>query len=180
MARLLLTNSLGILALLAAVPGVFAQDAKHAALKSEFGTYGDNGLPFFGQTLDARKLGGDWPKDNLTPRGIILRLSPTHYACFDPDLLRIALVWEAKGLKDYLSMNGMAPGSYRQPHRKASAGQNKLPTPIGSPWLPTASIPVCKLGRTRYSKTPGSVRSIKRNSASGRCHLISAVGSDSD
>ena len=112
---------------------ISAQDRPHAELLSSYGTYGDNGLPFFGQTLDARHLGEDWPADNLTPRGLILHLGDGIHGCFDLDLLRIALVWRERGPGDYLSMNGMAPGSYRQPHRKAPAGQNKLPRPIGTP-----------------------------------------------
>jgi hypothetical protein len=88
-----------------------AQDRQHAALNSEYGSYDDNGLPYFCQTLDARKLGPDWPVDNLTPRGIVLHLGYGYHACFDPDLLRIALVWRRDSRQGYLAMNGMAPGS---------------------------------------------------------------------
>ncbi|NIP98220.1 MAG: hypothetical protein GWO24_34330, partial [Akkermansiaceae bacterium] len=108
-----------------------AQDLQHAALDSPYGTYGDNGLPFFCQTLDARKLGPDWPGNNLTPRGLILQLDHGAHVCFDPDLLRVAVIWEEKEPGNYLTMNGMAPGSYRQPHRKAPGGQRNLPTPLG-------------------------------------------------
>ncbi len=123
-----------------------AQDQTHAALDSSYGTYGDNGLPFFCQTLDARKLGKGWPADNLTPRGIILHLEHGFHACFDPDLLRLALVWKGRTFSDYLAMNGMAPGSYREPHRKAQSGQDHLPNPIGTPYLANGIYPGWQAG----------------------------------
>ena len=123
-----------------------AQDRAHAKLPSSYGNYGDNGLPFFGQTLDARHLGEGWPADNLTPRGLILHLGDGIHGCFDLDLLRISLIWRERGPGDYLSMNGMAPGSYRQPHRKAPAGQQKLPRPIGTPLLASGLHPGAAVG----------------------------------
>ncbi len=133
-----------------------AQDLKHTALKSPYGAYADNGLPFFGQTLDARKLGVDWPKDNLTPRGIILNLRHGIHVCFDPDLLRVALIWQEEAPGNYLTMNGMAPGSYRQPHRKSPSGQKKLPTPIGTPLFATPLGPGIQSGKSANFKDPRS------------------------
>lgn len=131
-----------LLIALSALPfSLSAQDRQHAALPSPYGTYGDNGLPFFTQTLDARHLGMGWPKDNIAPRGIIIHLGEGYHACFDPDLLRIALIWKESGPGDYLQMNGMAPGSYRKPHQKSPGGQKNLPTPIGTPVLATGLYP---------------------------------------
>lgn len=138
-----------------------AQDRQHAALNSEYGSYDDNGLPYFCQTLDARKLGPDWPVDNLTPRGIVLHLGYGYHACFDPDLLRIALVWRRDSRQGYLAMNGMAPGSYRQPNRKAPAGQGQLPTPIGTPCLATGRYPGVQLGTSVRLEDPRA-RSVDR------------------
>ena len=118
-----------------------AQDQAHSRLPSPYGTYGENGLPFFGQALDVRHLGEPWPPSNLTPRGIIVNLGHGIHACFDPDLLRIALIWQEDTPGEYLTMNGMAPGSYRQPHRKAPAGQAALPRPVGTPLFATGMHP---------------------------------------
>ena len=49
-------------------------------------------FPFFSSVLDARNVGGGLPADNLTPRGIVLNLGHDCWACFDPDLLRVAAV----------------------------------------------------------------------------------------
>ncbi|MEC8941611.1 MAG: DUF6797 domain-containing protein, partial [Verrucomicrobiota bacterium] len=133
-----------------------AQDRAHALLPSPFGSYGENGLPFFGQTLDARHLGDPWPTDNLTPRGIILNLGHGIHACFDPDLLRIALIWQEHAPGDYLTMSGMAPGSYRQPHRKAAAGQAALPRPVGTPLFATGMHPGILAGSPPALKDPRS------------------------
>ncbi len=133
-----------------------AQDRAHALLPSPFGSYGENGLPFFGQTLDARHLGDPWPTDNLTPRGIILNLGHGIHACFDPDLLRIALIWQEHAPGDYLTMSGMAPGSYRQPHRKAAAGQAALPRPVGTPLFATGMHPGMLAGSPPALEDPRS------------------------
>ncbi len=145
-------------ALILLVPSPFAlgQDRHHASLKSPYGTYGDNGLPFFGQTLDARKLGVGWPSDNLTPRGIVLHLGFGYQACFDPDLLRLALLWKGTSSSHYLSMNGMAPGSYRQPNRKSPSGQDQLPLPLGKPVLANGLYPGVQIGETVVRKDPRS------------------------
>ena len=124
---------------LAVLLGVFsegylsAQDADHLKLESPFASFVENDFPFFTQTLDCRKLGDDWPKNNLVQRGLILKLGNGHFACFDIDLLRVALVWKQNAKGEYLAMTGMAPGSYRLPNKKASAGQKSLPLPIGKP-----------------------------------------------
>ncbi len=109
-----------------------AQDSKHLALDSPFDSFVEDDFPFFSQTLDARNLVGDWPKDNLSPRAVIMQLGGGYYAAFDIDLLRVALVWKANEKGEYLTMNGMAAGSYRLPNQKAAAGQTILPTPIGN------------------------------------------------
>ncbi len=133
-----------------------AQDQAHSRLPSPYSTYGENGLPFFGQTLDARHLGDPWAANNLTPRGIILNLGHGIHACFDPDLLRIALIWQERTPGDYLTMNGMAPGSYRQPHRKAPAGQAALPRPVGTPLFATGMHPGVLAGSSSALEDPRS------------------------
>ncbi|NNE94122.1 MAG: hypothetical protein HKN23_20945 [Verrucomicrobiales bacterium] len=119
----------------------FAQQKSHLELDSSWGSFVEDDFPFFSQTLDARELGDDWPKDNLTPRGLILKLGHGYFACFDTDLLRIALIWKENKDGEYLTMDGMGPGSYRLPNRKASAGQKSLPKPIGKPVAATGLFP---------------------------------------
>jgi len=119
----------------------FAQDAEHLALDSPFASYVEEGFPFFGQTIDARSFGESAPSTNLTPRGIIVRLDSGLFACFDPDLLRWSLIWRANASGEYLTMDGMAPGSYRLPNRKAPSGQGRLPKPIGDPLFASPALP---------------------------------------
>lgn len=133
---------------------VSAQDKAHLELDSPFASYVESDFPFFGQTLDARDLGEDWPSDNLSPRGIILNLGHDHWACFDPDLLRIALVWKANDDGEYLTMTGMAPGSYRLPEKKAGAGQKSLPKPIGEILLANGIYPGWESGEKITNKDP--------------------------
>ncbi|MEY4483661.1 MAG: hypothetical protein RL693_1113, partial [Verrucomicrobiota bacterium] len=45
-----------------------------ARAKSPYGEWTEADFPFFSSVLDARGLGEGWPKDNLTPRGLILNL----------------------------------------------------------------------------------------------------------
>ncbi len=119
----------------------YSQDKAHLELESPFGSFVEEDFPFFCQTLDAREFGENPEPTNLTPRGIIVKLGNEHYGCFDPDLLRWALIWKANGDGEFLTMDGMAPGSYRLPNRKAPAGQSSLPKPIGTPIVATPALP---------------------------------------
>ncbi len=118
-----------------------AQQKEHLDLESPFASFVETDFPFFTQTLDAREFGKGWPEKNLTSRGIILPLGEDHFACFDPDLLRWALIWKANKDGEYLTMDGMGPGSYRLPNRKASPGQGSLPKPIGEPLFASPLLP---------------------------------------
>ncbi len=139
-----------------------AQDKEHRELDSPFASFVEPDFPCFTQTLDARHLEGGWPKENLTPRGIIVKLGKGHFACFDTDLLRIALVWKENEEGEYLTMRGMAPGSYRLPNRKASAGQESLPRPIGTPLLATGIYPGVWVGEGRPDFLDPRERSVDR------------------
>src|SRR5258705_13503464 len=55
-------------------------------------------FPFFSSVLDARHAGSEFPTTNLTPRALVLRVGPDHWAAFDVDLLRVAAVWRGKGV----------------------------------------------------------------------------------
>jgi len=123
-----------------------AQQKEHLELDSPFASFVETDFPFFTQTVDARDFGKDLPENNLTSRGIIIKLGEHHFACFDPDLLRWSLIWKANDEGEYLTMDGMGPGSYRLPNRKSSAGQSALPKPIGTPLLASKLLPGWSVG----------------------------------
>src|SRR3954471_17987308 len=91
----------------------------------------ESAFPFFSSIVDARKAGNGFPANNLTPRGIVVRVGPETWAAFDVDLLRIAAIWRGKGVTPV----ALAPGSYQHPDRKTPAGQSALPEPDGNVWL---------------------------------------------
>ncbi len=92
-------------------------------------------FPFFSSILDARREGTG--ANNLTPRGLILKLDHECWACFDTDLLRVAAVWRGKGVTD----KALAPGSYLDPGRKTPGGQFPAPGPDGKLWLGNGIFP---------------------------------------
>ncbi|MEZ5300122.1 MAG: DUF6797 domain-containing protein [Verrucomicrobiales bacterium] len=122
------------LAALALPISAAAQQAagSEAVAAGDWGPFAEPDFPFFGTPLDARSVWeaeGGAPADNLTARGIALRLGEECWAVFDPDLLRVAAIWRGEGV----SMDGMAPGSYHlgTAGKKAPAGQGALPRPLG-------------------------------------------------
>ncbi len=92
-------------------------------------------FPFFSSILDARREGVG--ANNLTPRGLILKLENDCWACFDTDLLRVAAVWRGKGVTD----KALAPGSYLDAGRKTPGGQFPAPQPDGKLWLGNGIFP---------------------------------------
>ncbi len=98
-------------------------------------------FPFFSSVLDARDVGEGFPKDNLTPRGIILNLGHNLWACFDTDLLRIACIWEGEPGKPPITMNALATGSYEIAGQKTKDGQDDLPKPVGKIWFANGTYP---------------------------------------
>ncbi len=88
-------------------------------------------FPFFSSVVDARRAGADFPSNNLTPRGLVLRVGRDQWAAFDIDLLRVAAIWRGSGV----TPKALAPGSYTHPDRKTPGGQSPLPEPDGQIWL---------------------------------------------
>jgi len=80
-----------------------AQDNAHLTLESPFASYVEPDFPFFTQTVDARGFGKSPRKQNLTPRGIVVAAGNGVFGCFDPDLLRWALIWRASDDGPYLT-----------------------------------------------------------------------------
>ncbi len=97
-------------------------------------------FPFFSSILDARREGVG--VNNLTPRGMVLKLDHECWACFDTDLLRVAAVWRGKGVTD----KALAPGSYLDAGRKTPGGQFPAPQPDGKLWLGNGLFPGCQNG----------------------------------
>src|SRR4051812_30828650 len=99
-------------------------------------------FPFFSSIVDARKAGPEFPADNLTPRGLVLRVGAETWAAFDVDLLRVSAIWHGKGVTPV----ALAPGSYHKPDRKTPGGQSVLPEPDGPVWLANGIYPGWQIG----------------------------------
>ncbi len=79
------------------------------------------GFPFFSSVLDARKAGAGLPENNLTPRGLVLNLGHGCWACFDTDLLRVAAIWDGKGV----TPEALAPLSYHDAGRRPRVARER-------------------------------------------------------
>src|SRR5262249_46434309 len=102
-----------------------------------WGNFVEADFPFFSSTLDARKLGGGLPENNLTPRGLILNLGNNCWACFDLDLLRVAAMW----VGDAVTPVSMSQLSYHSGGTKAVEGEEFLPEIVGVPWIASGIYP---------------------------------------
>ncbi len=132
-----------IFSLLAAAVAVIAAEKPKGTRKTAaqpWGPWVEADYPFFSSVLDARREG--LGKNNLTPRGIILKLPHDCWACFDTDMLRVSAVWQGKGVTD----KALAPGSYHDPSRKTPGGQFPAPQPDGKLWLGCALLPGWQAG----------------------------------
>lgn len=105
-------------------------------------------FPFFSSILDARREG--LGSNNLTPRGIILKLDHDCWVCFDTDLLRVSAIWRGKGVTD----KALAPGSYLDAGRKTPGGQFPAPQPDGRLWLGNGLFPGWQSGDKVSTKDP--------------------------
>lgn len=107
-------------------------------------------FPFFSSVVDARKAGAGFPDTNLTPRGIVLNLGNSVYACFDPDLLRVSAVWIGNGV----TPKALAPGSYVDFGKKTPGGQTPLPEPDGKVWVAAGIYAGWQAGETVSLEDP--------------------------
>lgn len=105
-------------------------------------------FPFFSSILDARREGVG--ENNLTPRGIILKLDHECWACFDTDLLRVSAIWRGKGITD----KALAPGSYLDAGRKTPGGQFPAPQLDGKLWLGNGLFPGWQSGDKVSTEDP--------------------------
>lgn len=134
--------SLLVAAVFACPLGLVAQEPA-----SPWGDFVEADFPFFSSVLDCRDLGEGFPKDNLTPRGLVLNLGHNVWACYDLDLLRIACVWQAEAGKPPVSADALAPGSYHVAGQKTKDGQEFLPKPVGKVWLTNGIYPGWQVGK---------------------------------
>ena len=125
---------------------LLAQKTDVPAAPSPWADFVEKDFPFFSSVLDARDVGEGFPKDNLTPRGLILNLGHNLWACFDTDLLRIACIWEGEEGKPPVTADALAPGSYHVAGQKTKDGQDFLPKPIGKVWLANGIYPGWQVG----------------------------------
>jgi cytochrome c2 len=100
--------------------------------------------------VDARKAGPGFPANNLTPRGLVVKVGPETWAAFDVDLLRVSAIWHGKGVTPV----ALAPGSYHKPDRKTPGGQSPLPEPDGSIWLANGIYPGWQIGPQVFFTDP--------------------------
>jgi cytochrome c2/glucose/arabinose dehydrogenase len=142
----LVMKSRALLAFLALTTTLAAQKADKPATPSPWGDFVEKDFPFFSSVLDARDVGEGFPKDNLTPRGLILNLGHNLWACFDTDLLRIACIWEGEDGKPPVTPEALAPGSYHIAGQKTKDGQEDLPKPVGKLWLANGLYPGWQVG----------------------------------
>lgn len=127
-----------------------------ARATSAYGEWVEADFPFFSTVLDARDLGEVWPKNNLTPRGIVLNLGGNVWACFDTDLLRMALIWQGEAGQPPLTQNALSTGSYHLAGQKTKDGQEDLVKPIGKPWVANGIYPGWQVGDKAELKDPRS------------------------
>ncbi len=128
---------------LSLTPGLAQQPAA-----TPWGDFVEADFPFFSSVLDAREAGEGLPKDNLTPRGLILNLGHNLWACFDTDLLRLACVWQGKAGQPPVTPDALASGSYHVAGQKTKDGQEYLPKPVGQVWLSNGIYPGWQVGDT--------------------------------
>ena len=150
-ARRLRRAALALVLSTATVPGDLPAAAAGKTVVSA-APWVESEFPFFSSILDARKAGVGMPADNLAPRGLVLNLGHDCWACFDPDLLRMTMIWRGAGV----TPTALAPGSYHDIARKTPGGQTNLPRPDGRPWIGTGIYPGGNEGETLFLTDPRS------------------------
>jgi glucose/arabinose dehydrogenase/cytochrome c2 len=95
------------------------------------GSFVEKDFPFISTSIDARKLGPGFPKNNQAARTLAIKLGDSAYVSFDTDLLRWSVAWTRK----FMPMNLMHQVSYDDFFNKS----NKLATIAGIPQIATGS-----------------------------------------
>lgn len=106
-----------------------------ADVQRQWGTWVEPDFPFFSSAVDARGVGGGFPKRNMTPRALVLPVGRDLWVAWDTDLLRVSLVWQGKEGEGPLTAESMATISYINAKVIVHAGQSQVPKPVGKPLL---------------------------------------------
>jgi hypothetical protein len=119
----------------------------------DLGPFVEKDFPYVSTSMDARKLGASFPKDNVSARTLALKLADSSYVCFDTDLLRWTVAWTG----DFLPMYLMPQVSYRDYYNKGNktaeiAGKAKLATGLYPGW--SVGAPVFKEIRPALDTIP--------------------------
>jgi hypothetical protein len=114
-----------------------------AAPEDPYAPFVEPGFPFIVSTVDAGRQGPAFPERNLAVRCVILMLGNDTYACFDTDLLRMAVAWRG----EFVSLTTMAQISYQQAGNK----NNQIPRVLGKPMLATGVYPGWMSAEPRFA-----------------------------
>lgn len=93
-----------------------------------FADFVEPAFPFIASILDAGELGSHFPDRNLAVRCIVLLLGINTYACFDTDLLRVAVTWRG----EFMTLGTMAQASYHEAGNKKTSLPTILSRPISA------------------------------------------------
>jgi len=115
-----------------------------------FAHFLEPGFPFAEIVVDARHLGHGFPSDNLTPRGVVVRLAEDTYIAYDTDLLRVAVAWKG----GFLSEESLATMSYHHAKKKKGGGQAVLPAVIGDAIVASGLYPGVQIGDSAVLRDP--------------------------
>jgi cytochrome c2/glucose/arabinose dehydrogenase len=126
------------------------EPAARQAQATSWAEWVEPNFPFFSSVVDGGRAGPSFPSRNLTPRGLVLNLGRGHWVGFDTDLVRVAAVWQGKGL----TPRALAPGSYHEPDRKTPGGQSPLPEPDGAVWAANGIYPGWQVGERPTLEDP--------------------------
>ncbi len=99
----------------------------------EFAGFVEPDFPFITTTLNASDLDSAYTRRNVAVRCLVLMLGGDTYACFDTDLLRMAVVWHGP----FMSLTSMAQVSYHDAGNK----KNDIPRVLGEPIATNGQYP---------------------------------------
>jgi glucose/arabinose dehydrogenase/cytochrome c551/c552 len=133
-----------------------AEEGKHAdvATNSPWAAFVEQDFPFFSSVVDARSVGQRPSEKNLVPRGLVIRISPAVWACFDTELLRVACVWRTEPGSPPVNMVSLAAGSYHIAGQKTKDGQENLPVPQGRMLHSSPVVAGWKVGQDATREDP--------------------------
>ena len=135
----------------ALLPAFLALSTMLSTAADKWAPWVEKDFPFFSSALDLRSKDADEKPWNVVPRGLILNLGHDCWVCFDTELLRVAAVWQGKGV----TPEALGPLSYQEAGNfKTLGGQSKLPKPDGTLLLTNGVYPGWQLGESVTLKDP--------------------------